>query len=289
LGRRRSRAAPTNGAGVAFANGAGIPARAALTRSRRRPLSDAALAIAQKDARYLWRDPQLKAQLLSVLFATIFVVAPGLYSGSGNLRAGSGGPFLLLAPLPGLFLLLVFSLNALGMDRQGLQTLFLHPVRPLDIFWGKNLFAGTLAFAIEVAITLLKVGLSGDWSYAPIALTAGAAALFVMLGLGNVTSVLTPFRMRQMRMGETGSVSAENGFLRSLISMATMIATVVVLIPVAASVLLPLILDRPAWYIVVLPLAILYGVAFHQIASRLVAPILLRRIPEILAATVREA
>src|SRR5262249_18458013 len=51
----------------------GVPA-ASTTRVRRwRPLRGPALAIARKDALYIWRDPQLKAALLSSLLATVFI------------------------------------------------------------------------------------------------------------------------------------------------------------------------------------------------------------------------
>ena len=34
------------------------------------------------------------------------------------------------------------SLNSLGLERQALQMLYLFPVRPRDVFWGKNLTVG---------------------------------------------------------------------------------------------------------------------------------------------------
>src|SRR5262249_26203726 len=197
--------------------------------------------------------------------------------------SGSAHWTVLLAPLPALFVVVTFGLNALGIDRQGLQILFLLPVRPLDILWGKNVFVGAFAFVLAAILTVIKAATTGGWAYAPLALVGGLAAILVMLGCGNVTSVTTPFRWRQMRMGESSSLSSENGCLRAVISLVALTVTVILLIPVAVAMLLP-----RQWLVVSLPLAIVYGVAFHQLASRLIAPVLLRRVPEILAVTVRE-
>lgn len=261
------------------------------TTPRRRLISPVALTIAGKDFRYLWRDPQLKAQLISVLLATIFILVPGFYGGnrSGRITVGLDPHFsVLLAPLPALFVVLTFGLNALGLDRQGLQTLFLFPVRPLDILWGKNIFTGMLAAVLAVILTAVKTATTGGWEYAPLALFAGASGILTMLACGNVTSVLVPFRMRQFRMGETGAYSSENGCLRAVLSIIALIVTTILLVPVAAAVLAPLLLDRRDWLVATLPLSILYGVLLHQLASRVIARVLLRRIPEILSATVRE-
>ncbi len=258
---------------------------------RWRPISGASLAIAGKDARYLWRDPQLKAAVLSSLLATAFIFIPNFGSDSSTrLRSGLAGPAsVLLAPLPALLVVLVLSINALGLERQGLQSLFLFPVRPLDIFWGKNLVVGVLAFALQVLLSVAKAAMTGGWQYLPLALCAGFAALLVMLGCGNVTSVIAPFRSRSMRMGETGSFASENGCLRSIISSFTLLFAAILLLPVGLAIAAPLLLGRESWLVVTVPLVILYAVLLHQLGTRLSAPILLRRAPDILATTVREA
>lgn len=294
-GGKRVRVRRGRGATVAVAETRGAaPASVSVpSTSRRRPLLPGAVtAIAAKDARYLWRDPQLKAALISVLFATVIVLFPNIYDPSGRGAAGSflQGPLtVLFAPLPALLVVLVFAQNALGIERQGLQSLLLLPVRPLDVLLGKNLFAGLFAFGFAVVLTLIRAAMTGGWLYVPVALAAGAAAVLVMLGCGNVTSVLAPMRWRTMRMGDTSSYSSENGCLRSIISMASMAVSGLLLLPVAVAVGLPLIAQHPEWLALTMPLAVIYGVMLHQLATRAIAPVLLRRAPEILAATVREA
>ncbi len=261
-------------------------------RSGWRPVSPVAFAIAEKDARYLWRDPQLKAALLSTLLVTIFLLVPRFYAGTqtdSSSRFNNGPESIFLGIFPALLVILTFSLNSLGMDRTGLQMLFLFPVRPLDILFGKNLFTGSLSFIILVALTCARAALGSGWDYVPLAIAVGTAAIFVMLACGNVTSVIAPFRMRQMRTGDTSTVAQENGCLRSIIASATLIVTAILLIPVGIAVIVPIGIEHPQWLIYTVPIALIYGVSLHQIATRLIAPVLLKRGPEILAATTREA
>ena len=176
---RRARRRAENAAAIAAAARSHVPgvngatAVEAHAARRRRLLSGPVLAIAGKDARYLWRDPQLKASLLSSLFVLVFVV----FVDSGGLFARGGFHLqpntVLFAPIPTLIVALNLSLNALGLERQGLQMLFLFPVRPLDVFVGKNLTVGTVTFSAQVVLALILAAVSGGWVYVLMALAAG--------------------------------------------------------------------------------------------------------------------
>ena len=257
----------------------------ATTQTRRR-FSGPARAIAWKDALYVWRDPQLKAALLSSLLATAFLFVPNLFSASET--GLNGKQSVIIAPVPALLVIMVLSLNALGLERQGLQTLFIFPVRPLDILFGKNLFAGALSFVLEIILVVLKAALTNGWENIPIALSLGLAAIFVMMACGNVTSVIAPFRTRTVRMGDTSSFNSENGCLRSIISIGALGVMLVLMLPVIASLTVPIAVGHRPWIVVTLPGAILYGVLLHQAATRMIAPVLQRRAPELLAITVQE-
>lgn len=297
-GRRPAAAPAASTAGSAVA---ARPARAVSTSGRgARLLSGPARAVAVKDLLYLWRDPQLKAALLSSIAPMLLIFLPNLYSGRsfryahGYDALGSGfnlaGPEgVLIAPLPALLIVTVLAINALGLERQGLQTLFLFPVRPLEVFWGKNVAAGGVTFAVQIVLTIVKAAITGGWSYIPLALIGGLASLLVLMGLGNVTSVLVPFRARQMRMGDNSSYSTEAGCLRSIISIGTLLLGAVLLIPVAGAIIIPLVFQQPGWFAFTVPFALVYGLLLHQTPTRIVAPMLIRRAPEILAVTVRDA
>jgi hypothetical protein len=62
----------------------------------------------------------------------------------------------------------------------------------------------------------------------------------------------------------------------------------ILLIPVAGAIIIPLVFLQPAWFTFTLPFAIVYGLLLHQVPTRIVAPMLIRRAPEILAVAVRE-
>jgi ABC-2 type transport system permease protein len=278
--------------GVATAPGTADGTR----RHRWRLLSSSARAIAWKDALYLWRDPQLKAQLLSTLFLVVLILFPNILSaGEGSGPGAYSQPLLLggdvsvlLAIVPAILVTQTLTQNSLGMDRQGLQTLFLFPVRPLDILWGKNLFAGSFAMAFMTILALIKAILSGGWLFVPLTLLGGLAAVLLVMGCGNIASVLLPFRWRTMRMGETGSLAGENGCLRGILQMVVLGIVAVLLIPVALALVLPAVLGHLEWYLISVPLVMVFGIGFHQIVTRLIASVLQRRAPEILAVTVRE-
>lgn len=287
--RRRSRrgrpAIATGGAVAVAVNGS--------TRTDWRLLSGPMLAIADKDRRYFWRDPQIKASLVSTLFLLIFVMLPSLFSGRpievGSPDGGFGLPIaswqVFLAPIPALLITLNLAQNAFGLEREGLQTLFLFPVRPLDILRGKNLAVGVVAVSAAVLMTLAVAALGGSWSNVPIALGYAISAILVLLGCGNLISVFIPMRVRRMRMGQGNFAASGNGCLRTILMVFATQATYALLLPVAAALLLPLILSHPEWLVVTLPASLLYAVVFYELVTRLAASQLLKRAPDILMAT----
>jgi ABC-2 type transport system permease protein len=258
-----------------------------------RLFSGPVLAIADKDRRYFWRDPQIKASLISTLFLLIFVMLPSLFSGRpvevGSPEGGFGLPIaswqVFLAPIPALFITINLAQNAFGLEREGLQTLFLFPVRPLDILRGKNLAVGVVALSAAVLMTLAVAALGGSWSNAPIALGYAISAIFVLLGCGNFISVFIPMRVRRMRMGQGNFAASGNGCLRTILMVVATQATYVLLLPVAAALLLPLILSHPEWLVVTLPASLLYAAVFYELVTRFAASQLLKRAPDILMAT----
>ncbi len=300
--RRRRGVAPSGAERPAMSGTAGVAALTsgaaslsgpvATPRTRRRLISPVITAVAVKDLRYFWRDPQIKASLLSSLVLLFVVFAPDLTRSD---RASSNffvqhlaGYQPLLAPLPALLIVLTLSLNAFGLERQGLQSLLLTPARPLEVLWGKNLAVGMVAFAAQLALITAVCVISGDWNAMPLAIIEGGAATLALLGAGNLTSVLAPLRVRQLRMG-SNNISSENGCLRSVISLVALWGTLIALTPVFILLLLPLMLDHPQWLIFAAPLALFYGFSLYQVATLLIAPRLMNRAPEILSVVARDA
>jgi ABC-2 type transport system permease protein len=258
--------------------------RPASTRKNFLPLPVKAMLI--KDLRYFWRDPQMKASMLSSFFILIVIfIGPAF----GSRSAPATRPWtVLLSCLAPLFLAMNFSLNTFGLERQALSTLFLFPARPQHILWGKNLALAALAFGEQILTATAFAFITNGWAYYIPAIVVGIAAIAVMLGCGNILSILLPFRAPQFRTGSSAGGSPESGCLRSLMGMFSLGVTLVILSPVIAGVVVPLALRTPLILAVTLPLTLLYGLAIHQGASRFIAPRLVQRMPEILAQTTRE-
>src|SRR5436305_4313832 len=245
-------------------------------------------ALAVKELKYFWRDPQLKAMMFqSVIYVAIFLVAPLLNPNSS--RFGGNGYVLLITPMIVLLFMLTLSLNTLGLERQSLTTFFLFPIAPQRILWGKNLAIATLGIVELVVLISVGAFITHAWNYVLPVLVGGLAGMGVALGCGNITSVYFPQYMRQMQRGfrATGQTS-QAGCLRAVMSLAMLVVAGILLIPVALALGLPLIFQAQWIWSITMPLTLIYGIAFHQIATRLVAPRMLERAPEILAITTRE-
>ena len=289
---RRGRAAATAGAATAGA-AATVGGSAISRRTGWGPFSGPALAIASKDRRYFWRDPQIKASLLSSSFLIVFALLPSLFGGESRGFGSSGEGFglpvatwqILVAPLPAIFVTLNLAQNAFGLEREGVQTLFLFPVRPLDILRGKNLAVASVAVTLAVLMTALVAALGGLWSDVPVALGYAIAAILVVLGCGNLISVFLPMRVRRMRMGQGNFAASGNGCLRTILMVFATQATYVLLAPVAVALFLPLLFGQPGWLVISLPASIIYAIVFYELVTRIAAAQLLKRAPDILKAT----
>ncbi len=245
-------------------------------------------AIAFKDLKYFWRDPQLKATMFqSLVYVAIFLIGPLLNPGST--RFGGSGYVLLITPLVVLLFMLSLSLNMLGLERQGLTTLFLFPVPPQRILLGKNLAVFMLGMAELILLVAVGTLLTRAWNLVLPVLIGGLAGMGVTLGCGNFTSVYFPQYVRQMQRGfrATGQTS-QAGCLRAVMSFVMLVAAVILLIPVGLALGLPLYYHVEWIWSLTVPLALTYGIVFHQVVTRLVAPRMLEKAPEILAITTRE-
>jgi ABC-2 type transport system permease protein len=267
-------------------------AQAASTGIWERILPAQVRAIALKDLKYYRRDPQLLG-LLSQSLVTIGVLLFVTVINTGGVnRLTVFGPWgVMIAPLYIFLALYSLSYNALGFERQSLTTLFLFPIDPKRILWGKNLVVLGIG-AIEIAlVVVLAAFLTHAWGFVLPSFAVGLAGIGIMLGIGNVTSIFLPMRMRQMGRGfRTGGANAstQNGCLRGVLSLATLALILIVLVPAELALVLPVIFSALWVWIITIPLSVVYGAAIYFIVTALVAPRMIERIPEILAATTRE-
>ena len=267
-------------------------AQAASTGIWERILPAQVRAIALKDLKYYRRDPQLLGLLFQSLVTIGVLLFVTVINTGGVNRITIFGPWaVMIAPLYIFLSLYSLSYNVFGFERQSLTTLFLFPLDPKRVLWGKNLVVLGLG-AVEVALVIVVAAfITHAWGFALPAFAGGLAGIGVMLGIGNVTSIFLPMRMRQMgrgfRMGGANA-STQNGCLRGVLSLVTLALILIVLIPVGLALVLPVIFSALWVWIITIPLSVVYGAAIYFGVTALVAPRMVDRIPEILAATTRE-
>jgi ABC-2 type transport system permease protein len=255
-----------------------------------RILSSQAIAIAVKDIKYFRRDPQLQASFVSSIMSILILIVITFVNPSAEMRSTFGSWTVLAAPAFMFFSLLVFSSNVLGMERQSLTELFLFPVEPRHILWGKNGVVFLLGLVEMSLLVLLAAFVSRAWNLVLPAFVVGIAGIGVILGCGNFTSIFFPQRMRQIRRGfsTTSNLSSESGCLRAVMSMVMLLVTLVVLSPVVLAVVVPLFFNVEWIWAFSIPASLLYGTVFYYVVTALVAPRMLERIPEILEVVARE-
>jgi hypothetical protein len=272
-----------------------IAASTAPTTTARHWLPPQVTAIAIKDLKYYWRDPQMKALVIRSLFtAGILIVAfvfPQISSGQGNTSRTLGQGVEFYLPNIALFSTFVLSYNALGFERQSLTTLFLLPVPPKYILWGKNLVVAIIA-AVEIPVlAIIGAAITGAWGLIIPSLAISIAGLGVITAIANFMSVFFPQRARMATRGfrSSGSgMSTEEGCLQTVASFAALIVTILILLPAIAAIIIPYFTGAYTVWFISVPGTILYGVIIYVVVTTLVAPRMLDRTPEILAVIAKE-
>ena len=259
------------------------------TRSRlTRWLPEQTRAIALKDLKYYRRDPMLLRLIIQSLISMVVLIVITLFSPT---RFGDGlqsSWTVLAVPFYALFFVTSFSHNALGLERQSLALLFIFPIKPQQLLFGKNLIAFVLGTLNLFIVILLAAYVAHSWEYVLPGLTIGLAGLGIVLGCGNLSSVYFPSRMPQEQRGYQASAtttSQENGCLRLVQTAALFSLMLALLAPVAAALLLPVFFHILWLWSLSIPTSLIYGWLLYFITTHLAAQRMLQRVPEILRIT----
>ncbi|MFQ6132221.1 MAG: hypothetical protein ACE5R4_09310 [Armatimonadota bacterium] len=250
--------------------------REAQPASRRRRwlprlLSPQMEAVLVKELRYLWREPQMKSLLLTLLFPALWlvVVARGGFLPTGPYFAASVGLMCLFAGS-------AFAMNIFGFDRGGLNLLFLFPSDRRTLLLGKN----ALIFLITASAATVGVCIAAAWRdelhYVPTVLPFVYAVIVLVVAGGNVASVYYPQRI-PARGENPYAQGMEKGCATAVVRALIVQAVMVVALPIAAGFLGPHLLGRPALYVITAPLALVYALAIYWGALPHLARALLQR------------
>jgi hypothetical protein len=162
------------------------------------PEDAAALAWAQ--FRSMTRAPEVRMMLAMGLFLSIFIPLMIFWRGGSNMRLPDAGkPFLGTGTVVMvLFTLLQLICNQFGCDRDGFRGIVLLPTPRERLLLGKNLAIIPLATVIAF-IPFVAVSIFAKLPLLVIAATAlqFLAALLMFCTIGNLSSILAPFRVAQ--------------------------------------------------------------------------------------------
>lgn len=178
-----------------------------------RLVNSPAAAIFAKEFRYFYRNWILVMNaFMPLILIAFFALTPSMPSrrGGPNFLSRYGGLAYPSAAAYILLLMMNFCPNNLAYEGQGIDRLFLVPVKFRDVMLGKNLFHGAL-LALEALIALVLVAIMGHAPSVPIVLATWAGLLFAALmdlGTGNWLSIQFPRRFefgvrRQRPSGST--------------------------------------------------------------------------------------
>ena len=160
------------------------------------PDDTAGLALAQ--LRSMIRAPEVRMMLAMGLFVAIFMPLMIFWRGGSNKPLPEAGkPFIGTgAVVMVLFALLQLVCNQFGCDRDGFRSLVLSPTPRERLLLGKNLALATLS----AAIALLPLAVMSVFAKLSVMVVLAmclqfTAALFMFCALGNLTSILMPYRI----------------------------------------------------------------------------------------------
>jgi ABC-2 type transport system permease protein len=246
------------------------------------PLPPVVAAVAEKELRYMIRDPYFKIALMNLVY--LLFVGAFAFLGRPE-RAGSEAvrPFLLWGA-SGFMLLSEMQLlfNSFGTEGAAAATLFLFPSSRRQILLGKNLALFAALSTVNLFFLIILATLAGGPPvFGPLFCWMELATI-LYLAVGNLVSIWFPMRvvLRGWRIRQQyGSRGCGYGFLYLAISAASF----VLLLPVLAALLLPTFWVSAAWYALAIPLAIAYAAGLYALSLRLAEPLLLQREPILIA------
>jgi ABC-2 type transport system permease protein len=231
-------------------------------------------ALVEKDLRVAWRDPALRASLFLGLVGPLLFLA-FLFQGGGA-RGGRG--LLYLAMFIGAS---AFGSNAFGLERRAVTLLLGFPVPRWRILVGKNL--GAMVFRMPGLFTLVVAGLL----VAPLVLLPAAAcmaltAMIIAAGVDNYVSILFPAAVPAPGQNPYAGTAGSRGLMAAVLSLAMLMAALVVAAPFLLLAWLPFLLERPILWLGSLPLGLAGAVSVYAMLVAGAARLLERRETEML-------
>jgi ABC-2 type transport system permease protein len=246
-----------------------------------RPLSrvlprNRAGAVAARDLRYAWRDPRRRADIVTALvFGTLVPLVPALRAG----HLGRGHIFAVAS-------VAVFGsrqvLNQFGTDGSALWTNLQSGGNLGADVAGKNLAVALVVGPAIVVVAVVLAALVGAWSFLASALAVGFGVLGVVMGVGDIASVLAPYPLPE-RTTNLYATNTGQGCATGLVQLGFLAVVGVVAAPIGAGAV-AVASGSAIASVAVVPLAPAYGVLVWVVGRRVASDWLATKGPELLAA-----
>ncbi|NGN70154.1 transporter [Streptomyces sp. A7024] len=232
--------------------------------------------VAQRSLRYAWREPKTKAAWASSigigLLIPVIVLAQG--GGSVYLACAAAG-------------MLGFQMyNQFGQDSSAFWMVAATISDRADAhreLRGRTLAVALVAVPYVIVAALFSAALFAGWSELPQALGISLALLGALIATGAVTSVRFPYSIPQ-DSGFKNVAPGQSGLAWISLLVGLIVGAVLCAPALAALIWLQLADGGAAWRWLLLPLGAVYGAAVAEAGLRVAAPLLVRRLPEVLTA-----
>lgn len=256
------------------------PPRGEAVSGRRFRLPGAVGVLLEKDLWLYWRDPRLKAMLLTSVLSPVVLLL--LWRGA----SGRPSPFFLvfLAAFSGLGAL---GGNAFAIERRGLALLFSFPVDRFAVLLGKNLAAMTLRLPSLVALASVAALLAPGRLLLPVLATA-IIAMLMGAATDNFLSILYPTPVPDPGRNPYAPVSGSRGLTAVFVTGLLMMAALTLASPFVFLTFLPLLLGMRGLLLFSIPLALAGAAGAYLLLVGGAVLLLERREPELLARVLAE-
>ncbi len=250
-------------------------------------------AIADKEFRYLVRDPYYKMVLVNLLWPLllpIFLALRGHSGDSAGAESLESGWLVWIGPAMMTFSQMKLTFNIYGTEGGAIGSLFLFPASRRQIVLGKNVFHFTVLSCLNIAMTAIVYVLSRDLGLTALLFYWMELALLLNLSLGNVFSIYFPTRA-VMRGWRVQSHSSGEGCFYFMFYLAVLVASLLLFIPVAAAIAVPMrhLFDVDTlWLALSLPFGAIYVLSIYYFSLYLSDLLLPRREEPIIAKVSQE-
>jgi hypothetical protein len=258
-----------------------------------RSLSPQLAAGIVKETLLFWRDPQYRSLIASMIYISVsFAIPAVLIRQEPEMQRmvffGAGLPYVGAYAVCQTFAA-VFS-NSLGYDHAAIGRLLAFPSTGRLLLLAKNVVFGTVAFACAALLTTAYSLLVHAPQMIGLVCTMTLLILPIMIGLGNVMSVMSPYQPLQRGAvwgrGDRvrlGSASAGRGCGWGLLFLGYMLVVALASVPAIAAVLIPHYLVPAVWCLLSLPLGAAYSGGIYLLMLNLSSNLLRQRDREIIA------